>query len=91
MCHVSQLIARELKHETRVLSKLNHPGVLTLIGYTEAPAQIVLEMLDGTLYVLTPSPPVVNPPPHPTALGDTWHALLTLGHTWRCPPHPSPW
>ena len=47
-----ETIARELQHETRILSKLNHPGVLTLIGYTDVPAQIVLEVLQGTVYDL---------------------------------------
>ena len=51
---VSQ-ITRELQHETRILSKLNHPGILTLIGYTEEPAQIVLEVLEGTVYDLVSS------------------------------------
>ena len=45
-------ISRELAHETRILSRLSHPCVLTLIGYTPLPAQIVLEVLDGTAYDL---------------------------------------
>ena len=45
-------LARELQHETRVLAKLNHTGILTLIGYTAEPAQIVLEALEGTVYDL---------------------------------------
>ena len=30
-------IAAELRHETRILSKLNHPCILTLIGYRSSP------------------------------------------------------
>ena len=43
-------IAAELLHETRMLSKLSHPSILSLIGFTESPAQIILERLNGTIY-----------------------------------------
>ena len=49
----ASVLTSELEHETRILSKLNHPCVLTLIGYTDEPCQIVLEVLDGTIYDLT--------------------------------------
>ena len=49
------LIAQELMFETRILTKLSHPNVLGLIGYTMEPAQIVLEALNGTLYDLISS------------------------------------
>ena len=45
-------LERELRHETRILAALSHPCILTLIGYTAQPAQIVLEVLDGTVYDL---------------------------------------
>ena len=48
-------LERELRHETRILAALSHPCILTLIGYTATPAQIVLEVLDGTLYDLVRS------------------------------------
>ena len=47
-----EVLQAELLHETRVLAKLSHPHILTLIGYTPTPAQIVLEALDGTVYDL---------------------------------------
>ena len=37
-------LERELRHETRILAALSHPSILTLIGFTAAPAQIVLEV-----------------------------------------------
>lgn len=45
-------IAAELLHETKVLSQLHHPRILSLIGFTDVPAQIVLEQLEGTIYDL---------------------------------------
>ena len=48
-------LRKELLHETRLLAALSHPCILTLIGYTDEPAQIVLEVLDGTVYDLVKS------------------------------------
>jgi len=45
-------LKRELEHETRLLAMLSHPAILTLIGYTPTPPQIVLEVLQGTAYDL---------------------------------------
>ena len=42
----------ELLHETRLLAAMSHPCILMLIGYSDEPAQIVLEVLDGTVYDL---------------------------------------
>ena len=51
----AETIAKELKHETQLLAKMSHPSILSLIGYTNEPAQIVLEALDGTAYDLISS------------------------------------
>ena len=48
-------LRKELLHETRLLAAMSHPCILTLIGYTDEPAQIVLEVLDGTVYDLVRS------------------------------------
>ena len=45
-------LVKELDHETRLTASLSHPAILTLIGYTERPPQMVLEHLEGTLYDL---------------------------------------
>ena len=45
-------VQAELRHEATILAGLSHPSVLTLIGYTPAPAQLVLEVLHGTVYDL---------------------------------------
>jgi serine/threonine protein kinase len=50
-------LRRELEHETRLLHSVSHPCILTLIGYTHTPAQIVLEVLDGTVYDLVRAGP----------------------------------
>ena len=34
----------------RSLAVLSHPCIITLIGYTDTPAQLVLEVMDGTIY-----------------------------------------
>ena len=47
-----ETLRSELMHETRLLSLLSHPCIITLIGYTETPAQLVLEVMDGTIYDL---------------------------------------
>ena len=46
----AESLRKELLHETRVLAALSHPCILTLVGYTDEPAQMVLEVLDGTAY-----------------------------------------
>jgi len=48
-------LERELRHETRILAALSHPCIITLIGYTASPAQICLEVLEGTVYELVSS------------------------------------
>ena len=59
-------LRKELLHETRLLAKLSHPCIITLIGYTDQPAQLVLEVMDGTVYDLARS--VYNDSESPVAL-----------------------
>ena len=49
---VREELRRELLHETRLLAMLSHPCIVQCIGYTTEPAQLVLEVLDGTSYDL---------------------------------------
>ena len=48
----AESLRRELLHETRLLSRLSHPCIITVIGYTTSPAQLILEVLNGTSYDL---------------------------------------
>ena len=48
-------LEHELRHEVQILGALTHPSIIRLIGYTVAPAQLLLEFLEGTVYDLVSS------------------------------------
>jgi serine/threonine protein kinase len=70
----AESLRRELLHETRLLARLSHPCITLLIGYTPSPAQLVLEVLDGTVYDLAKA--MYNESAPPSKLLDSLVDLL---------------